>query len=317
MSGLAVTKPGVLTCIQDSGRLGQLHNGLTTGGPMDQTSFDWANRLLGNAKNTNALEISIGGLELQSLVTSRIAITGAQLSLSINGEKKALWRSHSIYPRDRIKLGYAQQGCRAYLSVAGGFIIKPQFGSSSTVVREGIGGLDGGPIKTGDFLPCLHHSPHGLLKAPASAATLIESIDPQEPLSLRVILGQQIASFSDSQQQRFFNSEYRVSPACNRMGYRLEGAAIESTTQQLYSEGISYGAIQIPPDGQPIILLNDRQTLGGYPKLGSLLSLDCHRLAQRQQSQKVRFEEISIEEAQALRRDSQKIQSALKLEARS
>ncbi len=302
MSGFAVLKPGVLTTIQDGGRTGQFHLGLTNGGPMDRYSFEWANQLVGNRADQSVLEITLGGLQLRALTTTRIAVTGAEMDLRINGISKERWRSHSVYPNDTIELAHAKKGCRAYLVVAGGFIVPNSFGSTSTVIREGIGGINGGALKRGDFLPCLDHDTEQHLKAPTEIIPVFYS--PKDPVVLtrRIILGYQSESLQ-ALQDSFFKQEYTISQAADRMGYRLQGSKLSLPTKALYSEGISYGAVQIPPDGQPIILLNDRQTIGGYPKMGTVLSSDCYRLAQAQHPHKVHFKQISLEEAQRIKKE--------------
>ncbi len=291
-SGLKVTKPGILTLIQDAGRFGYHGIGLTTGGPLDPLAFQWANRLCQNPLTATALEISIGGLQLEAQADTRLAVTGADMPLKINGVEKAGWQSHPVGAGDRIELGFAKQGIRAYLAVAGGFDITPQFGSTATVSREGLGGLNGDRLQAGDFLPC-HHA------EPGDCRRLGEQWRPvySDEAHCRVIPGYQQQAFSRFQQRMFFSSHYSVSERCDRMGYRLEGPNIKPAVDGILSEGICLGAIQVPADGQPIVLLNDRQTIGGYPKIGSVLSLDIARLAQLQPGKLVSFEPISIDHA--------------------
>ena len=301
MSGFAVRQPGIFTTLQDSGRIGQSHHGVTSGGAMDRPSLAWANHLTGNHEDTGGLEITIGGLELQSLINTRIAICGADCPVTINGKSVGMWRSHAVHYGDIIYIGHARTGCRSYMTTAGGFLLPRQFGSHSTVVREQLGGLNGTALKRGDFLPCLHHSHKGLRQAIDPPEALHSHSDSTtKALKLRIIPSYQHDEFSEQQREHFFNSRYQVSRQCDRMGYRLQGPAITHQQHQLYSEGISYGAVQIPPDGQPIVLLNDRQTIGGYPKIGTVLSIDCYPLAQRQAGAGVRFELIDIEAAQVL-----------------
>ena len=310
---LQVIKPGILSLLQDKGRVGHHRLGLTTGGPLDTDSFHWANRLCGNSDNATAIEITIGGLELISTASTRIAVTGAAMPLTINGMAKELWRNHRINSGDRIQLGFSQAGCRAYLAVAGGLQIAPVFGSSATVVREGIGGLNGKPLQKNDNLLCFDDttfSNRANLQVPTNLRPLhFQLFDSQRlniqahasnKIELRVIPSFQQDRFSREQLQLFFNNTYTISDQYNRMGYRLNGPAIDSGISSMLSEGICLGAIQIPGDGQPIILLNDRQTIGGYPKIGTVLSLDLNRLAQLQAGAEVRFSPISVEQAQQL-----------------
>ncbi len=295
MSGLKVNQPGLLSLIQDLGRFGAHNLGLTHGGPLDRLAYDCANRLLGNDKNASCLEISFGGLVLESEVDTAFTITGAELPCSVNDSSIAQWQTHSIKEGDKLELGYTVSGTRAYLSVAGGFDIPHSFGSSSTVVREKIGGIHGDKLQSGDHLACkaLPHSTHQML---------VEQHRPQYGNSalLRVVPGYQQHNFDSTQHWRFFNSEYRVTERSDRMGFRLEGASIKSDMVGMLSEGICHGAVQIPADGQPIVLMNDRQTIGGYPKIGSVIPIDTARLAQLAPGSIVHFEAISLEHAHNL-----------------
>ena len=307
-----VQHPGMLTLIQDAGRFGQHNIGLTHGGPIDLLAYQWANRLCGNDKTPSlqvnnpshsVLEISIGGLILEAQVDSKIAITGANMPLSINGQARELWRSHSVKVSDIIALGYANpsQGCRSYLAVEGGFNIPLIFGSSATVCREKIGGLNGGKLQKGDCLPChsLSHS-NGLVKGNNRYLKAQDQPMYSDHVLLRTVPSYQQQHFSSLQQRLFYSCEYSVSAHYDRMGYRLAGQTIKADVQGILSEGICHGAVQIPADGQPIVLLNDRQTIGGYPKIGSVISLDSAKLGQLSQGGKVHFEAISMETAHNL-----------------
>jgi biotin-dependent carboxylase-like uncharacterized protein len=291
---IEILAPGFLSLIQDAGRFGQHGIGLTSGGPMDPVAFKWANRLLNNDQNATAIEITVGGLKLKSHGKTRVALTGACVSVKINGQTCQQWKSLDLASGDVLELGYATSGCRIYLAVTGGFKIKKQFGSNSTVVREGVGGLKGLALVAKDILDC-----HGLINVNEPHQLLAEIFQPQyrDAITLRVILGYQQAYFSASEQRRFFQSEFKVSELCDRMGYRLSGPKVACDIGGILSEGICLGAIQVPKDGQPIILMNDRQTIGGYPKLGSVLSLDLANLAQLTQGGRVCFEAITIDDA--------------------
>ncbi|MCL6417502.1 biotin-dependent carboxyltransferase family protein [Aestuariirhabdus sp. Z084] len=295
MSGFKVKQPGLLSLLQDGGRYGCHGIGLTCGGPLDPWAHRMANRLCDNEAGVTALEVSFGGLVLETEVETRLAVTGAEMPLKINGESQPLWCTHQVKPGDRIELAFAQRGTRSYLAVAGGFEVAPQFGSTATVVREGVGGLNGCALKPEDHLPCSKTSAQQGWCVPSS---LIPHY--QDETTLRMVLGYQQAAFSREQQQRFFHSEYQVTDRSDRMGFRLQGPAIESSLDGILSEGICHGAIQVPADGQPIVLMNDRQTIGGYPKLGSVIALDTARLAQLAPGARVRFEAISLEQAHNL-----------------
>ena len=295
MSGFTVNQPGLLSLLHDRGRYGVHNLGLTTGGPLDSLAFDWANRLLGNDINATCLEISFGGLSLEAETETSFVITGAQAHCKLNGQSIALWQTQDIQRGDKLEIGFTSAGTRCYLAVRGGFDIAPSFGSSSTVLREKIGGINGDKLQAGDHLPC---SGNKLL----AHCRLAEKDQPVygDSARLRVVLGYQQAAFDPLQRWRFFSSEYRLSERCDRMGFRLEGETVHSDMVSMLSEGICHGAIQIPADGQPIVLMNDRQTIGGYPKIGAVIRMDTARLAQLSPGSRVNFEEISIEQAHNL-----------------
>ncbi len=294
--GFVVERPGVMTLIQDAGRIGHHRLGITSGGPADPLAFDWANRLCGNEPGTTALEITVGGLVLRCERSTRIALCGADMPMSINGELVDAWRSYHVNAGDRISVGYARTGVRAYLAVVGGLAILPILGSTSTVVREALGGLDGRKLEAGDQLPCGDSQEIDCLKVPTGYRPVYS-----KRVLLRVVTGYQYDAFDVAQRQQFFSSEYRVSKQCDRMGYRLEGPSLMCELPEMLSEGICLGAIQVPPDGKPIILMCDRQTIGGYPKLGSVISVDLAQLAQLSSGGTVSFTAITPAEARQIR----------------
>jgi len=293
--GFRVIRPGVLSLLQDLGRFGYGHLGLTSGGAADEHAFLWANRLLGNAPNSAAVEVCFGGLQLQAQVSTRIALTGADLQVRLNDEPLTPWQTFRVRPGDRLRLGYPKTGVRAYLAVKGGFQVEPVLGSVATVMREHLGGLDGQGcvLKTGDLLPCAGAGEEPSLRVPWRFIP-----DYQAPLELRVIEGQQSALFSESDWKTLYSSVYRISSQSDRMGVRLSGEPLRPNVGGIISEGIGFGAVQVPPDGQPIVLLKDRQTIGGYPKLGTLFPLDAFALAQRQPHTPVRFAPMALTDAE-------------------
>lgn len=229
---------------------------------------------------------------LTAQVDTTIAITGANMPLKINNHEKELWRSYAIKAGDIIELGFASQGVRSYLAVAGGFNIEDNFDSTATVCREGIGGLTGDKLKAGDVLPCTSQTR-------TSNLVLAESLRSKytDNIVLQTVQSYQQKHFSSFQQRLFFSSEYTIGKNFDRMGYRLTGKKIICDIDGILSEGICHGAVQIPADGQPIVLMNDRQTIGGYPKIGAVSSVDTAKLGQLTQGGKVRFEPISMEQA--------------------
>ncbi len=292
MSGFSIKQPGLLSLLQDRGRYGAHNLGLTTGGPLDFIAFDWANRMLGNDPNATCLEVSFGGLTLEAELDTSFVITGATAPCRLNDEDIEQWQTQSVQAGDKLEIGFATSGTRSYLAVSGGFDIAASFGSSSTVIREKIGGLHGDKLQAGDHLPC-----SGSRLAVNYCLTEADRPVYGDPARLRLVPGYQQAAFDPAQQWRFFNSEYRLTERCDRMGFRLEGETVHSNIVGMLSEGICHGAIQIPADGQPIVLMNDRQTIGGYPKIGSVIPRDTARLSQLSPGSQVYFEAISIEQA--------------------
>ena len=293
--GFTVIAPGILSLLQDGGRFGKQQIGLTTGGPLDSFAFVVANRLCHNQDDSCAIEVSIGGLTLESSIDTCIALTGAKLGIKVNGQDQPQWQSIAIKAGDKISIGFASEknsGCRAYLAVAGGFNVVKQFGSNATVCREGIGGLQGSALQKSEVLPC----------EATQHKTRLKLKDQQRPsyseqVHLRVILGYQQDHFDAVKKALFFSSEYTVSDLCDRMGYRLEGAKVNADIDGILSEGICLGAIQVPADGQPIVLMNDRQTIGGYPKIGSVFTPDLAKLAQLSAGGKIQFSALDINDA--------------------
>ncbi len=289
---LLVEQPGILSLIQDYGRFGYHNLGLTTGGPLDVHAFKWANRLVHNQLRASAIEISIGGLNLKAQGDIYIAVTGANMPLTIDGRECDLWTSHRVHSGQCIALGYASEGCRSYLAVARGLLIEPSFGSTATVMRERIGGLHGTKLAQGDVLPCADTHNLERLTLPLNNRPVYPS-----HARLRMVPGYQYSAFTQLKKSLFFSSKYQLTDRSDRMGMRLQGPNIASSIRQMLSEGICQGAIQVPADGQPIVLLNDRQTIGGYPKLGSVMAIDCACLAQLRPGDWVRFKAVSIHES--------------------
>lgn len=299
LQGLRVRTPGILSMVQDLGRFGYQHLGVTTGGAADEHAFLWANRLLCNPANSAVLEICFGGLQLEAQVTTRIAVTGTNLQASLNGVALAPWQSFNINPGDHLQLGYAKSGVRAYLAVQGGFLVEPTLGSVATVTRECLGGLNGrgSPLQEGDCLPCSAADPSWATRVPPRFIPAYG-----QPLTLRVIEGQQHRLFDRDDLERFYSTTYQITDQSDRMGVRVSGAPLWPKVDGIISEGVSFGTVQVPPDGQPIILLKDRQTIGGYPKLGTVLPLDAFALSQRQPNTSLRFEPIELQDAQRIMR---------------
>jgi len=288
MSGLRVLKAGILSQIQDRGRVGYGDIGITQSGVADGYSAAWANRLLFDPADSPLLEILLGGVVLLAKVDTFIAVTGAQTTLEINGESAALWRTHAVKSGDKIEIGMASSGLRLYLAAKGGFRCMQVLGSCATTLKEGLGSK----VRKDDLLVCNECTSLPLASTPKALIA-----DYSEVLTLRLELGYQADLFTAEQRALFFSSPYLVTQETDRMGCRLQGEPLGYEAGELISEPIAYGSVQIPPDGQPIVLLNERQTIGGYPKIGAVIPMDCYRLAQARPGTTVAFQEIGREEA--------------------
>lgn len=312
---IEVVKPGVLSTLQDLGRVGFQRFGVPVCGAMDEWSHRIANVLVGNAEHEATLEVTLMGPSLRFTETALIAITGADLSPRI-GEHAVPQRTPVLVRAgSQLDCGRRVAGMRAYLAVRSGFAVAPVMGSKSTYVRGGFGGLDGRALRKGDSLAIaagdadrafprlaseLHTSTRPFVTfddAPDVPST--PSVD--SPATLRVVAGQQWAAFTQEARQAFVDGEFRLSPQSDRMGFRFEGPKLSLREPlEMISEAVAFGTIQVPPDGKPIVLMADRQTTGGYPKIASVASVDLPILAQTMPQQGVRFAPIPLDEAQRL-----------------
>ncbi|WP_127022350.1 5-oxoprolinase subunit C family protein [Rheinheimera mangrovi] len=312
MSAFVVLKAGVLSTLQDQGRFGYAHLGLSQGGPADYASYRIADLLLQNQSPSCQIEVSVGGLSVLALTDTVFCVTGAAMPLTVNGQPKSLWHSHRIKKDDVIELGFAKSGLRCYLAVAGGFKLPKDFGSNSTVLREKVGGIAGAALQQGQFLPVRSTYRPLLWVLPQKLWP-----DFSTPLQLGLVPGYQQHWFDEAQWQQLCGTDYQVSALYDRMGYRLQGEPLLYQSQALLSEGISYGAVQLPPDGLPIVLLNDRQTLGGYPKPGAILARHAAALAQCTQGHSIRFYRIESEQLAAYQQEQQRYWAELPMDFRS
>lgn len=291
---LLIERCGALATLQDGGRFGVRHLGVTQGGSADWHAHCWANWLLGNELAAPVIEIVLGNFALRAQQDGCLALAGADLGAHLDGEPLMPWRSFRIAKGQRLHFTQPRQGLRAYLAASGGFAAETVLGSCATVGREGLGGLrgDGRPLAPGDSL----HWRAAPASRRAMPSARIPSLDGTPRLD--VVLGAQIGDFSGQSLFDAFNHEWQVDVRADRMGVRLTGPALVGAHQTMVSEGVPLGAIQVPSDGQPIILLNDRQTIGGYPRLGALTPLAVARLAQCLPGSRVRLRPIALYEAQ-------------------
>ena len=289
---LTIHRAGLSTTIQDEGRFGQLHLGLTTGGAIDGFSFRLGQRLVGNSTDSAALELTLGGAELSADIDLVLAVTGATVGLSIDDQTVPMNTTLRLMRGQRLVIGRAQGGSYSYVCISGGIATPPVLGSRSTVVREGLGGLNGDRLYDGAQLPVLPPAAE-----PVCYYANRSEVHKSDLIVLRFIPGFQYSLLPASSQEALVSNRFQVSHQRNRMGVRLEGNPIMTGISRLWSEATCLGAIQVPPDGDPIVLLNDRQTIGGYPKIGALLSVDCARLAQAEPYTHCRLEPLSPHDA--------------------
>lgn len=295
---LLIERSGALANLQDMGRVGVRHLGVTQGGGADWIAQNWANWLLGNPLDAAVIEVTLGNLELLAEADTCLALCGADLGAQLNDQAISPGRSFKIRRGQRLRLQTPVAGVRAYIAAPGGFVAPQVLGSCSSVKRDQLGGLhgDGQPLQTNDRLQWRDTS---RLPTPRE---LDAQLLPQRPtkIVLPVVLGAQIADFSGQSLFDAFNSSWKVDQRADRMGIRLLGPTLRCERQQMVSEGVPLGAIQVPSDGQPIVLLNDRQTIGGYPRLGALTPSAVAQLAQCLPGTELQLKPMALEAAQRL-----------------
>jgi biotin-dependent carboxylase-like uncharacterized protein len=298
MATVIVHKAGLLTTVQDRGRYGYQRYGMPVSGAMDVISLELAKLLVGNDPGDACLEATISGPELEFTGATWIAITGADMDSHLNGQGIPLNTAVDIRPGDRLGFRGLRSGCRAYIAFAGGLAVPPVMGSRSTYLRAGIGGFQGRALMPGDELPLGESSGKPRLKK------LPEGLIPEykHEQTIRIISGPEAHYFEIAGLRNFLSTEYIVTAQSDRMGYRLSGEPIKHKEgmTNIISVGISFGTVQVPGDGQPIILMADRQTSGGYARLANVITIDLTLLAQMQPGDKVRFKETTFEIAQQL-----------------
>ncbi|MGF6244687.1 antagonist of KipI [Paraburkholderia sp. GAS38] len=320
---IEVIKPGALSTFQDLGRTGYQHLGIPVNGVMDERAHRLANALVGNLPQGATLEITLMGPVLKFHHEAVIAISGADLGARIEGEPLALDQVAVVAAGSELSFGKRSAGLRAYLAVRGGFAVDAAMGSASTYTRGGYGGHAGRPLKKGDLLetgPYVQSSKLARLaqvaKSLSSAFDDAVALPPDAPI--RVIPGREWTYFSSHARQALEAAPYRISPQSDRMGYRLEGEKLELTEpREVVSEAVSFGSIQVPADGQPIILMADRQTTGGYPKIGHVCAVDLPRLAQKMPGETIRLKVVDLGTAQRLMLSQERSFTALEQHCRT
>jgi len=296
---LEVIEGGFLTTVQDAGRFGWGHFGVPPAGPMDPFAFRAANLLVGNPPDAAGLEITLAGPVLRASCDCLVAICGAEFDVWVGSLPVPTWHAVFVRAGYEIRFGQRRSGARACLAMSGGIALSDFLGSCATYLPGGFGGFEGRALRAGDQLFLGRYRDSDLLiragKAWLRSARLPYSPNP----TLRVVMGPQDDHFTSEGLATFLESEYGVTQSSDRMGYRLSGPMIAHQGRaDIVSDGVITGSVQIPGDGQPIVMMADHQTTGGYPKIAAVIRADLPLLAQCLPGDRVRFRAVSIAEAQ-------------------
>lgn len=296
METIKILDAGLLTTVQDLGRYGFQRYGVSASGVMDEYSAKIANKLVENKEGEAVLETTLKGIQIEFLQNTAFAVTGGNCDITLNGTKIELWQSYLVNKGDILKMGICRSGLRNYLAFAGGIDVPIIMNSKSTNLKAKVGGFNGRKLMTGDILSV----GTGSLISPLSLNKYYIPTYSKD-IKVGVILGQQDDHFTENGIKTFFNETYTVTQESDRMGIRLSsvsGATIEHKNgADIISDGITFGAIQVPGSGQPIVMMADRQTTGGYTKIGNVISSDLAKLAQATPGTKVKFVEYTLEQA--------------------
>jgi antagonist of KipI len=311
---VTVLKPGMLSTVQDRGRFGFQHLGVPVSGAMDSFAHRVANILAGNEDDAATLEVTLLGPRLRFEDDALIALCGGDLSPTIDGIPAPEGKAVQVRAGAILDFGPGTVGCRAYLAIHGGFDVPVVMGSRSTYEPARIGGLDGRALREGDVLSVgrakafpfpalaqqLAHSEHSFSAPKWAVNQHIEKLG-RAPQVVRITAGRHWDAFPGAAREALTGGEFRLAADSNRIGCRLDGAvAMVGGPAEILSEAVSFGTIQIPPSGNPIVLMADRQTIGGYPKIAEVAGVDLHLLAQLRPGDRLRFEPVSLAQAQAL-----------------
>jgi biotin-dependent carboxylase-like uncharacterized protein len=297
---LRIVEPGPQTTVQDLGRAGHLRSGIPPSGPVDRAAFVLANRLVGNPDGAAALEFAFTGPRFDVDAPTAIAVTGADVPVTVNRQPVPGWTTIPLARGDVVKIGLARSGVRAYVAVAGGLDAPAVLGSRATYLRGRLGGVGGREVRAGDRLTALPAPLPPVRAVPAEAVPDLAG----EPV-VRVVLGPQADRFTADGIAAFLAGPYEMLPQSDRMGARLRGPRItHACGHDIISDGTALGSIQVPGDGQPIVLLVDRQSTGGYTKIATVCSFEIGRVAQVRPGGRLSFQAIGVEEAHRLREES-------------
>ena len=297
-AGLKVLAPGLHTTVQDLGRPGYQVIGVPVSGALDGFSLRLANALVGNSPGTPVLEMLMSGPTFEVAAdTVRVALAGVGASLAIGAERARIGAGQSVtLPRGAVIEVVAGQSASGYLAVEGGVAVPRVLGSTSTYIRAAIGGLDGRALRRGDFVPLAiaHASERAELRLPLP-------LTPTGDQPIRVVFGPQQEYFTEEAVAAFLLAEFRISQSADRMGMRLDGPRLQHRGGwDIVSDAITTGAIQVPGSGQPILLLADHQTTGGYPKIATVISADLPVVGRRRPGDRLRFAAVTVEVAEEL-----------------
>lgn len=294
---IRVIKSGLLSSVQDGGRHGYASLGVGSSGAMDTASLQLANALVGNGPEAAAIEITVLGPLLEFTRSTRIALCGAELIATLDHAPLAMWRPVDIEAGCVLDASRMRRGARAYLAVAGGIDVARILGSCASDINAGIGHP---PLRNGEVLECGAHPTLTKLSGPAWSLDPRPwfDADPSQPVHL--IRGPHFEALDADSRKKLFNAEFRITMDSNRVGFRLEATTLTlQSPLELISEPVTAGSLQLPPSGQPIALMAEHPTTGGYPRIGQVAAIDLPRLAQRRPGDRLRFAEISIDDAQS------------------
>lgn len=298
---IEVLKPGALTTLQDLGRRGFQQLGVPVNGAMDERSHRLANALVGNAQSEGTLEVTLMGPTLRFTSDAVIAVTGADLDAKLNGEPLPMNKATAVTAGSELAFGKRRSGVRAYIAVRGGYRAEPVMGSTSLFARGAYGGFAGRALTKGAVIELNGAADTEGQSLDRQLEVLSKDVLADGPAPIRVIAGREWERFNAASRQAFQQEPFRLTPQSDRMGFRLEGPKLELTQPaQMESEALSFGAVQVPADGNPIVLMADRQTTGGYPKIAQVCAVDLPRLAQTMPGESVKFSVIGIDDAQRL-----------------
>ncbi len=310
MNTMEVQAPGLLTTVQDLGRQGFGPVGVSPSGAADPISLRLGNLLVGNREGAAALEMMLLGGTFIFPHGAIVALTGSDFGAMLDDGKLSIGTSVRVRPDQTLHVGPTTSGARCYLCVRGGITVKLFLGSASTHILSGLGGFQGRPLRKGDVLRIGRAAKHFRKRAVAQRAT--ENFSHRK--ILRVTLGPQASWFSESSLRAFYAGRYRIGEQSNRMGLRLEGAAVsQSGAREMITEGVSLGAVQVPAGGSPIILFVEQQTTGGYPKIANVISADLHRIGQLRPRDEIRFEQVTFDAARSLLVEQEKLLASREL----